>query len=138
MLAIFSIVIFLSNTLKNHLDRVKRNLGNFMAFGTTGMNISIIYILVVIRILMVSTVIALFLAYLSGEISDRYLLRHILILDRGLGYFSLFNSWLMLFIILVYSVAVLKTVTSVIRLVRKPPGDLIYEREIKSGLIPNS
>ncbi len=129
ILAVLSIVIFISNTLKNHLDRVKRNLGNFLAFGTSGHKIIGIYIIVVMKILWVSMTIALILAYFSGELFDRYLLKNMLILEGDQDFFSLFNIWLVLFIIVVIAVAVLKTLVTVTLLVRQSPGDLIYERE---------
>ena len=131
ILAVFSIVIFISNTLKNHLDRVKRNLGNFLAFGTNGNKIIGIYIIVVLKILLVSSIISLILAYFSGELFDRYLLKNILILEGNQDFFSLFNIWLVLFMIVVFTVAVLKTLITVMLLVRQSPGDLIYERKNK-------
>ena len=131
-LAVLSISIFLSNILKNHLDRVKRNLGNFMAFGTGELKITGIYMLVVMKILSVSTILALLLAYVSGELFDRYLLKHILVLETDQDFFSLFNPWLVLFLLVVYAVAMTKTFITVMLLVRKSPGDLIYERESKT------
>ena len=129
ILAVLSIVIFISNTLKNHLDRVKRNLGNFLAFGTSGNKITGIYVAVVMEILLVSASIALVLSYISGELFERCLLKSMLILETGQDFFSLFNIWLALFIIMVFAVAMLKTLVTVALLVRKSPGDLIYERE---------
>jgi hypothetical protein len=128
VLSVLTIVIFISNTLKNHLDRVKRNLGNFLAFGTSGNKIVGIYISVVLEILLASSSIAIVLAWFSGELFDRYLLKHLLILEGNQDYFSLFNAWLVLFLIIVFSVAMLKTIITVRLLVRQSPGDLIYER----------
>ena len=128
-LALLSIVIFITDVLKNHLDRVKRNLGNFLAFGTSMRKITWIYIYVVMKILLVSIAIALLLAYLSGELFEKYLLKRILILDGDQDFFSLFNFRLPVFILVVLFVAVLKTLVTVMLLVRRSPGDLIYERE---------
>ena len=52
-----------------------------------------------------------------------------LILGSGQDYFSLFNTWLPVFICIVIVVALLKTAVSVRNLLKKSPGDLIYERE---------
>ena len=128
-LAVLAIVIFISNTLRNHLERVKRNLGNYLAFGASGNQIAGIYMLVVLKILCVSTATALFLANITGELFDRYLLKSILALAGDQDFFSLFNMWLVLFIMIVFIVAVVKTLITVLILVRKSPGDLIHERE---------
>jgi hypothetical protein len=128
LLSAMSIVIFLSSTLKNHLEKVKRNLGNFLAFGTTGQQITGIYLAVVVRILVASILPALLLAWISGELFDHYLLQRLLTLDEGREYFSLFNPWLASFILMVFASALLKTMISVALLVRQTPGDLIYER----------
>jgi len=128
ILSALAIVLFLSDTLKNHLDRIRRNLGNFLAFGTSPGRIITIYIRVVAELLLVSTVIAFVMAWATGELFDRHLLRQVLILEGDQDYFSLFNTWMALFVPGIFVVAVTKATITVSLLVRQPPGDLIYER----------
>ncbi len=125
----FSILIFLSNSLKHHLDRVRRNLGNFLAFGVDRNIIIKIYTYVILKILLISISVAFILSYCIGELFEKFILKRLLILKTDQDFFSLMNSWLVVFILAIIIVAVLKTFVTVWILVRKTPGDLIYERE---------
>ena len=131
-LAGFAVVIFLSNTLKSHLDRIKRNLGNFLAFGGFGRQIIGIYLFVVMIILLISLIFSLILAGITGELLDTYFIKKVLILEENQSFFSLFNPYMAGFIVIVILVALSKTYYNVWLLVRQSPGDLIYEREEKS------
>lgn len=124
-----SILIFLSNSLTNHLDKVKRNLGNFLAFGANRNIIIEIYTFVILKILLISIVIAFIFSYCAGEFLETFILKKLLILKTDQYFFSLFNVWLVVFILAIIIVAVGKTVVTVWILVRTPPGDLICERE---------
>ncbi len=130
-----SILIFLSNSLKNHLDRVKRNLGNFLAFGANRNIIIEIYTYVVLKILLISITIAFILSYAAGELFEIFILKKLLILKTDQDFFSLVNIWLVAFILVIIMAAVGKTLVTVWILVRKSPGDLIYEREQRKGTI---
>ena len=125
----FSILIFLSNSLKHHLDREKRNLGNFLAFGANRYIIIEIYTYVILKILLISIVIAFVISYCTGELFEKFILKRVLILKTDQDFFSLFNLWLVAFILAIITVALCKTCVTVWILVRKSPGDLIYERE---------
>jgi len=125
----FSILLFLSNSLKHHLDIVSRNLGNFLAFGVERRIIIEIYCAVILKILVISMAAAFLVAYLVGELFEKYILQRVLILKSDQEFFSLINSWLVIFIVAVILISVGKTGLTVSNLVRKTPGDLIYERE---------
>ncbi|MCX6303723.1 MAG: hypothetical protein NT040_02030 [Bacteroidetes bacterium] len=129
MIAGLSVLIFLSNSLRNHLDKVKRNLGNFMAFGANRNIIIGIYTIVVLKILLISMIIASALAWITGEWFGKYILKRVLILGEGQDFFSLFNLWFLIFSVAIIVAAVCKTLVTVRMLVFKSPGDLIYERE---------
>lgn len=125
----FSIMIFLSNSLRNHLDKEKRNLGNFLAFGANRYVIIEIYSCVVIEILLISTAVALGFAFTIGELLDKYWLKKMLILEGSQDLFSLLNFWIVIYTLAIFIVAITKTFVTVWLLVRKSPGDLVYERE---------
>ncbi len=127
----FAVVIFLSNTLKNHLDRIKRNLGNFMAFGGFGRQIIGIYIFVVMKILFISLLISLSLAGITGVMLDTFFIKKVLILEENQSFFSLINPYMAGFIVIVILVALSKTYYNVWLLVRQSPGNLLHEREKK-------
>ena len=129
----FSILIFLSNSLRNHLDKVKRNLGNFLAFGANRNIIIEIYTYVILKILLISIAIAFIFSYCAGEFFENFILKRLLILKTDQDFFSLLNLWVVIFILAIIIVSVSKTVVTVWILVRKSPGDLIYEREKRSS-----
>ena len=124
-----AVMIFLSNTLKNHLDRIKRNLGNFLAFGGYGSQIIGIYLVVVFGIMVISLAISLGAAGIAGILLDTYVIRKVLILEENQSFFSLDNPWMRIFVLIMLIVALSKTFYNVWRLVRQTPGNLIYERE---------
>jgi len=51
------------------------------------------------------------------------------VIYAGQDYFSLFNSWIMIFISLIMIVAVFRTFISVKKILTNTPGDLVYERD---------
>jgi hypothetical protein len=133
VISAISILIYLSSSLKNHLDKVKRNLGNFLAFGANRFTIIEIYTYVVMKILIISLLIAFLFSFCIGEFFEHIILQKVLILDEHQQFFSLINNWLIIYVISIIIVALSKTIISVWFLVRITPGDLIYEREKKKS-----
>jgi hypothetical protein len=128
-ISIISVSIYISGTLRNHLLRVRKNLGNFLAFGVKNNTLISLYILVTVRILVSALVPALIIAYGCGKLFEKYLLGKLLVIDSDQDYFSLFNSWIAVFVALIMFVAVFRTFISVKKILANTPGDLVYERD---------
>ncbi len=128
ILSILSVSIYLSGIIRNHLLRIKKNLGNFLAFGVKNTTLMWIYIYVTVKILLTAMVPAVLLATACGELFEKYLLGKLLVIDTGQNYFSLANAWFAVFLGLILLVAVLRTFISVRKILKQTPGDLVYER----------
>ncbi len=129
LLSIISVSIYLSGIIRNHLLRVKKNLGDFLAFGVKNGTLIWLYTWVTILILAAALLPAIILAYACGEIFEKHLLGKILVVDPTQDYFSLTNSWFALFLVIILFVAIIRTYISVKKILKNTPGDLVYERD---------
>ncbi|MDP1621220.1 MAG: FtsX-like permease family protein [Bacteroidales bacterium] len=130
ILSIISVSIYISGVIRHHLEKIKKNLGNFLAFGIKKNTLTWIYIWVTVKILAVALFPAMALAFACGEIFEKFLLGKLLVLDPDQDYFSLSDSWVGVFIVLILFVAITRTFISVNKILRHTPGDLIYERAL--------
>jgi hypothetical protein len=128
-ISIISVSIYISGIIRNHLLKIKKNLGNFLAFGVKDQTLVRLYIYVAVRILATAILPAMMLAYACGELFEKHLLGKLFVIDAGQDYFSLFNSWFAVFLALIMFVAVLRTFISVKKILTQTPGDLVYERD---------
>ncbi|MFZ4546112.1 MAG: hypothetical protein ACOYN4_01685 [Bacteroidales bacterium] len=133
LLSIVSVTIYISSSIRNHLERIKKNLGNFLAFGVKNSILISLYIIVAFRILLTAMIPAFLLSLVSGELFEEFFLGKILVLEKGQDYFSLTNIWFVAFILLILLIAVLRTYFSVRYILKHTPGDLVYERDGKNG-----
>jgi hypothetical protein len=129
ILSILSVSIYISGIIRHHLVRIRRNLGNFLAFGVKNSTLIRLYVWVTIKILATAFIPAFLLACLTGELFEKYLLGKLLMIDTAQNYFSLMNSWFAIFLVLILSVAVLRTFISVRNTLKHSPGNLVYERD---------
>lgn len=128
-LAIISMSIYISGIIRNHLMSVKKNLGNFLAFGVKNTTLMWLYTWVATRILVTALIPAFIVAGTCGELFEKFLLGRLLVIDPGQNYFSLLDPWFVLFIMLILLVVVARTLISVKRILRHSPGNLVYERD---------
>ena len=126
--ALFTIIIFLSSTMRNHLEKIKMNLGTFMAFGLSKRFLMNGYSQILLKLIGISLLIsaaAIYLIYLVvilplqattdlPEIFD-----HIKIAT---------NPWLWLMILIIVSLTTYIFRLQLSRFLRNTPGDLIYGR----------
>ncbi len=118
IVAIVSFSIFLVNLIKNHLDKIKPNIGTFMAFGLSSSTIRSIYATTVMKFMLYSWVyvwIVLIIFWIVGVFSGWYslkLLHPVVIIT-----FLLFN---------LMSYVLSKRITN--NILGETPGDLIYGR----------
>ncbi len=118
IVSMISFSIFLFNLIRNHLDKIKPNIGTFMAFGFSRKVVEEIYIKTVIKFMLYSWVISgtnIFLFWIAGFFTGIYSLKFwhpVVILT-----FIMFN---------ILSYFVTKLITT--KILKETPGDLIYDR----------
>jgi len=109
--------------------KIKKSLGNFLAFGARNNTLIWLYLWVTTKILATALMPAILLALVSGELFKKFLLPRILLLDPAQDYFSLANRWFALFLVLICLVAMLSTFFSIKSLLKQTPGNLVYDRD---------
>lgn len=118
VISLISFSIFLFNLIRNHLDKIKPNIGTFMAFGFSSSDISNIYESTVMQFLLRSWImvaITIFLCWLLGK-------------TTGLGEFVLLHPVTISTVISFNVLAYIMTKVVTRKLMKETPGDLIYNR----------
>ncbi|MFZ4522096.1 MAG: hypothetical protein ACOYNC_10335 [Bacteroidales bacterium] len=129
MLSIVSVSIYISSIIRNHLFKIRKNLGSFLAFGAGNNTLILLYIMVAVYILLSAMIPAFLFAFAAGELIEKFFLGKLLVLDPEQDYFSLLTAWFALFIFVLLTVAVVRTCISVRKILKHTPGDLVYERD---------
>ena len=118
--AIFSVALYLNNLLRNHLEKIKPNLGTLKAFGLPEKKVHNMYLQIINRFFLIGSLISI------GATILYYLIGKLVFVDSFL--FSLFNwqqimLWVLLWIFLViFFTRIIK------KILYRTPGDLIYNR----------
>lgn len=129
--SILSIVFFIINILKSHIEKIKQNLGTFKAFGLSNASLIRIYVFITMRFLILSGLVALLLAYALGSIGAvrGFLSLFNTVVEENQTYFDLIN-WVtfaaLASIIIINGVIVRFSLAGVLS---RTPGDLIYSRD---------
>lgn len=122
--SITCIIIFIVNMLQSYFQKVKRNLGTFKAFGISNLDLTKVYVFIMLAIIGFALVVSLSTAWLI-----ECLLPMCGIMKDGVyNYLDLWNVQTFCAV----GIIVLSTIVTVIvvmsRLLRQTPGDLIYDR----------
>ena len=128
LFAVLAILLFLYNTLKNHLERIQMNLGTFLAFGIPEMFLMTGYMRILFRLvlrvvalalgtLLLAQTAILLLARAGANVPD--MLTHVDVLG---------NQWLYIALALMLSACFLIFRWQLRKFLARPPGDLIYAR----------
>ena len=128
--SILSICLFLANLLRNHLEKIRMNIGTFKAFGLPIKVLQKIYIQAIFTVIILAMFFSLFIGWLFGVSGG---MRGILFLfkaplENGEHYFQLLHFWTLLCVILILGVSLLVLYWTAQKIFRKTPGDLIYGR----------
>ena len=130
----FSVVminIFLSNILSTHLNKIKKNIGTFKAFG---IDIKRIYIGMMYIFVLMPLFLALILAAVFGYIGSVYFIINLLspfAVEKNL-YFDLFNNYTLISVMVMALVNYYAFSIIINRIFKQTPGDLIYDRNNKA------
>jgi ABC-type Fe3+-siderophore transport system permease subunit len=128
--SILSICLFLANLLRNHLEKIRMNIGTFKAFGLPIQVLQKIYIQAIFTVIILAMFFSLFIGWLFGVSGG---MRGILFLfkaplENGEHYFQLLHFWTLLCVVLILGVSLLVLYWTAQKIFRKTPGDLIYGR----------
>ena len=121
--SIVCIIMFLVNMLQSYFQRVKRNLGTFKAFGMNTRELTQVYILILITIVLAAVVMALIITW---AIQD--LLPLLGVEKDGFNYLSLWNITTYVATAVILVSTIMTVIVVMTRMMRQTPGDLIYDR----------
>jgi len=130
LLVVFSILaisLFISNLLKNHLNKVKMNLGTFKAFGLSNQQSVKIYMQIMMRFIFIGIFISLIIASLIGSLVEVFFGKWLNIEDQS-DYFKLLDTNTFILIAIIIFVSAYVSNINIKRILSKTPGDLIYNR----------
>lgn len=120
MFSAATVILFINNILKNHLEKIKSNLGTLKAFGLSEKRIKSLYLKIVIRFYIIAAAGALVLTII-----------YYFIMKSVFGKAFLFDMWNPIYIIL-YGVILIIIIAFFTKMIKnilfKSPGDLIYNR----------
>lgn len=130
LFALACVVIFVANLVNSHLESIKENLGTFRAFGITKSFLIRLYALIIGIILGVSIALSAVVLLIINLLGVFRSLLSSLRFDDALVEMNLrlADPWVALMVIILCSSAILTAVFSAHRILRHPPGDLIYKR----------
>jgi len=130
LLGLFTIVIYLLNLLKTHLNGIKKNLGTYKAFGFSEAKLNAIYFKIILSKLIIALLIAFFILIVlqySG-FANWVLSKFINGLDTSINCISVFNYWNLGAIVILLIVTFFFNYQTIKSILSKTPGDLIYNR----------
>lgn len=129
-LGLMSIIIYLVNLLKTHLNSIKTNLGTYKAFGLNNNTLQSIYIKIILSILAIGVIITFIVLIILQQTGIVELLLSSVMtgLDHTINCLSVFNFWNLFAIILVIGITMYIAFSSINKILSKTPGDLIYGR----------
>jgi ABC-type antimicrobial peptide transport system permease subunit len=128
--SIISVSMFLSNLIKSHFERIKKNIGTFKAFGLDNKHLVITYSVISFIFVISAATTAYLLANLLGSIGAlKILLSGMgLNLEKGYLYFNLLTQKSLFTFLIIIVLSTLIVFIRLIRMLKHTPGDLIYER----------
>lgn len=129
--SVLSICLFLSAVFRRHLDKIRRNIGTFKAFGLDNRTLISTYLNMIIGFLAVSILGSLVIAWIFGSLGGIRLLLWIFQseLERGQQYFELMNGWTLVAILAIMGISFVVLYSLASKILSRTPGDLLYDRD---------
>lgn len=127
LFAAMSASLFVFNMLRSHLNKVKMNIGTFMAFGLSNGISRRIYFLIIIRFVLIALFLGCLMAFGIGY-SLNLLFHRVLVIEEGFNYFVLIHKLSYFTVIIIVFTVVIVSWLTIKKILNKTPGDLIYNR----------
>ena len=128
--SMFSIVLFLTNIINTHFEKIKQNIGTLKAFGLSNNNLIRNYISIYGLIILLASLLSFILAVIFGQLGLGRLVFNLLdiTIEDGEKCFELlnFSGFLSFFFIITLSISVVYF--RLRKILLSTPGDLIFER----------
>jgi len=128
--ALVSILVFISSMFKSHLRHISRNIGTIIAFGYRPRELQSIYLYIsafmTITVLALSLVILVLTKPIVGPALHAFIYQGAA--GKGELLFEPMNMWTLITCLVVFTGALLVTWTACRKILKKTPGDLIYQR----------
>lgn len=125
--SIFSIFIFTTNLINNHIDKNKKNLGTLKAFGLSNNSVITIYTLISALLILIAFSTAFLLSKLfGGTLLDLIVKISNISIENGITFNNIDFIYLVLSFIIIPLIAISLNIR--IKLKNATPGDLIYNR----------
>lgn len=121
--SIVCIIMFLVNMLQSYFQKVQRNLGTFKAFGMNTRELTQVYIIILITIVLVAVVMALMLTWLIQGVLPLAGVE-----KDGFNYLSVWNTTTYVAAAVILISTILTVIVVMTRMLSQTPGDLIYDR----------
>ena len=117
------ILVFIYFMLQSHFQKIQRNLGTFKAFGVDNNTLDRIYVRLILRIVGIAFAIGVVMAALVAWIFSL-----VSVIEAGFKWVNVFTWWNLLLLVLAVIAAIVATILVSSRMLKKTPGDLIYDR----------
>ena len=114
-----SILLYLQNVIKNHLEKIKPSIGTLKAFGLSDGKIGNLYLRIISKFYLTASIVS-FVIILSYWL--------LVSLTKVNLYFNLFDIRLLIIWVVLFGVLVLFFSSLIRKILFKTPGDLIYNR----------
>jgi ABC-type antimicrobial peptide transport system permease subunit len=133
ILMVFSIVsisLFVSNLMQNHLEKIKMNIGTFLAFGIDSKSLERVYLSLIYLVILGALSIGLLVSWAIGQAGLIRLVLSLLgeKLEEHQNYFEQFSPWTLVLILFVLFTSYFSIIRITGKIFRNTPGDLLYER----------
>lgn len=123
-----AVSLFIFNLLKMHLNKIKMNIGTFMAIGLDNRQTRSIYFTIIVSFVFISILVSFMLAYLIGFGINEILTSKMNIEQDVVNYFNLFDWNTLVAFFIFIGCCFLVAYSTINKMLSKSPGDLIYNR----------
>jgi hypothetical protein len=120
LFSLASIVFFVDNLLRTHIERIKPNLGTFMAFGLSNESLRLSYLRIITTYMLISIASALSIVILFDIAEGKW---------TTMSKFNIFDCKILLAILFLLLVGFIKSRFTIGTILKNTPGNLIYDRE---------
>jgi ABC-type antimicrobial peptide transport system permease subunit len=129
--SIISVSMFLSNIIRSHFERVKKNIGTFKAFGLNNRKLLFIYTTISFVFVMTASVTSYAMAYILGYSGAiKFILGKLhLTIEKSYIIFNLLTELSLYTFIVIISLSTFIVILQLLKLLAYTPGDLIYDRK---------
>jgi hypothetical protein len=118
--SIASIISFVDSLLRAHIEKIKPNLGTFMAFGLSNETLLKSYLRIIAVFMGITLLAALLIAFAYDLVEDYFM---------ALSRFDLFDWRVAVAVLILLAIGYLKSIMTINAILKNTPGNLIYERE---------